>query len=88
MRNVRQADMGEYLPSTSLLLLCLWGQDGEMVCAYVCVCISDFWGFKAISRDLGTTMVPLSPHSPPLPSPCYPFPGAPASPTLGTPCST
>lgn len=40
MKNVRQADMGEYHPFTSFLL-CLWGLDGEMVrgvCVCTCVC--------------------------------------------------
>lgn len=34
MKNVRQADIREYLPLISLLLLCLEGPDGDMV---VCV---------------------------------------------------
>lgn len=51
MKNVRQADMGEYLPLTSLLLLRLWGLGGEMVRG-VCVFYT-----QAVFQTLGFLLI-------------------------------
>lgn len=77
MKNVRQADIGEYLPLISLLLLCLEGLDGDRpwlekwwgVCVFYTQVILQTLGFISAfqalptSYNLGTTSPCVLPAS-------------------------